>query len=317
MDKQKNNMKIDAIIAWVDGNDPVLNAKRARYANNGDVFKKDEIAGATRYANLGEIYWCVRSINKFIPWVNKIYIVTDGQDPHVDSIIPVEIVDHKTIFRGYEQYLPTFNSISIETMLWKIPGLQEHFIYFNDDFILCKPLNPTDFFTDENTAILYGKPQVTWWTQLRYRIKPYIMHQDKVNPRQEMLNSVYMLGGSYTFPRVFHAPRSFLKSLYGEYYKTHPEALDRNLSCRFRDEKQFRPDVVCYLLMLKQGMLKYWHPKGELLEYYPKGGMKRLVRKMKLITRENGCKFATLNSLDKATPEMFSYIKDIMEKILA
>ena len=131
-----------------------------------------------------------------------------------------------------------------------------------------------------------------------------------------MLNAVHMLGGSYYFPRVKHAPRSLFKSLYGEYYQTHPEALERNLSCRFRDEKQFRPDVVCYLLMQKRGMLKYRQPKGELVEYYPHGGMKRLIRKMKLITKKDGCKFITFNSLDKATPGMFAYIKAIMEEIL-
>ncbi len=309
-------MKIDAVITWVDGNDPVLNAKRAKYAGNSDVLSTDCIAGATRYANVGEIHWCVRSINKFIPWVNKIYIITDGQDPHVTSAIPVEIVDHKTIFRGYEQYLPTFNSVCIKTMMWQIPGLEEHFIYFNDDFILCRPLQPTDFFPDENTAILYGKPKVTWWTQLRYHIKPYIMHLEKVNPCQHMLNTVHMMGGKYRFPRVFHAPLPLLKSIYGEYYQTHPEALDMNLSYRFRSEKQFCPDVLCLLLMIKRSMLKYITPKGVLLEYYPNGGMKRLVRKMKLVTRKNGCKFVCFNSLDKATPEMFSYIKTIMDKIL-
>lgn len=310
-------MKIDVVITWVDGNDPVLNAKRAEYAGNGDVLKRDEIGGATRFANVGEIYWCVRSINKFIPWVNKIYIVTDGQNPEVESRIPVEIVDHRTIFRGYERYLPLFNSSAIATMLWRIPGLEEHFIYFNDDIILCRPLLPTDFFVEEKVAVLYGKPAVTWWTQLRYRIKPFIMHEDKINPCQEMLNTVYMMGGSYFFPRVFHAPRSFFKSVYGEYYETHPEALDRNLSCRFRNERQFRPDVVCFMLMLKRGMLKYINPKGELLEYNPGGGMKRLVRKMRMITGKGKCKFVNMNSLDKVTPEMFEYIKGIMEKILA
>ncbi|MBR1467207.1 MAG: Stealth CR1 domain-containing protein [Bacteroidaceae bacterium] len=310
-------MKIDVVIAWVDGSDPVLNAKRAVYAGNGVALKRDEIGGTTRYANMGEIYWCVRSINKFIPWVNKIYIVTDGQNPEVESEIPVEIVDHRTVFRGYEQYLPTFNSVTIETMLWRIPGLEEHFIYFNDDMFLCSPLQPTDFFLGENVAVLYGKPAVTWWTQLRYRIKPYIMHQERINPRQEMLNAVYMMGGSFRFPRIYHTPRPFLKSVYGEYYVEHPEALDRNLSCRFRDERSFRPDVVCYLLMQRSGGLRYVNPKGYLLEYNPGGGMKRLVRKMRMITGKGKCKFVNMNSLDKVTPEMFEYIKGIMEKILA
>ena len=117
-------MQIDAVLLWVDGNDPVLTAKRSKYAP-ADALKMSDVAGATRYANVGEIFWCIASLNRFASFLHKIYIITDGQDPHLDPFleknfpsghIPYEIVDHKTIFKGYEEYLPVFNSTSIETM---------------------------------------------------------------------------------------------------------------------------------------------------------------------------------------------------------
>lgn len=49
------------------------------------------------------------------------------------------------------KYLPTFNSNPIELNLHRIPGLNEHFIYFNDDIFLARPCAPTDFFIN-------GKP---------------------------------------------------------------------------------------------------------------------------------------------------------------
>ena len=77
--KIQNNFPIDVVITWVDGNDPVLNAKRAAYIKPEEAQEKD-IAAPNRYANKGEIYWCIRSVNKFMPWVRRIFLVTDGQE---------------------------------------------------------------------------------------------------------------------------------------------------------------------------------------------------------------------------------------------
>ena len=125
---------IDAVITWVDGSDPRHAASMRKYGK-AVSFKEDDVAGATRFASNGEVEWCVASIRKFAPFVRTIYIVTDNQDPHIpDGSIPVKIIDHKELFKGYEEFLPVFNSISIESMTWRIPGLAEHYIEFNDDF---------------------------------------------------------------------------------------------------------------------------------------------------------------------------------------
>ena len=145
-------MKIDAVITWVDGNDPRHREKRMKYATSQLVESQDK-AAETRFSDMGEIFLCVASINRYATWINKIYIVTDEQDPGLDDFlkmnfpqghVPVEIVDHKVIFRGYEHVLPVFNSIAIETMTWRIPGLSDCFIEFNDDTILMKPVVPEE-----------------------------------------------------------------------------------------------------------------------------------------------------------------------------
>ena len=139
---------IDIVIPWVDGDDPVLAAKRRQYLTGKREDKHADVAAATRYCDLGVIFWCIDSINIFAPFIRKIFIVTDGQDPHLEEHltarfpkghIPVEIVDHSVIFKGYEKYLPTFNSRSIEALIWRIPGLSEHFLLMNDDFFLAGP----------------------------------------------------------------------------------------------------------------------------------------------------------------------------------
>jgi Stealth protein CR2, conserved region 2 len=88
--------------------------------------------------------------------------VTDNQVPGAIDRRKAErdnirIVDHREIFRGYEQLLPTFNSYAIECMLWRIEGLADRFLYFNDDMMLVGPVEPTDFFSNDGKVILRGR----------------------------------------------------------------------------------------------------------------------------------------------------------------
>ena len=45
-----------------------------------------------------------------------------------------------------KEYLPTFNSHTIELNLHRIKGLSEYFIYFNDDTFILDKLQEKDFF---------------------------------------------------------------------------------------------------------------------------------------------------------------------------
>ena len=92
---------------------------------------------------------------KFASFVRKIFIVTDEQTPSINEIVKkyfpkrisdIEIIDHKHIFRDYEDFLPTFNSICISNMLWRIEGLSDHFVYFNDDVFLTRKISPEVWF---------------------------------------------------------------------------------------------------------------------------------------------------------------------------
>ena len=97
--------------------------------------------------------------------IRNIYLVTDGQDPGLDEEIKsrfpekagcLKIVDHKEIFRDYERYLPTFNSSSIHSMIWRIKDLSERFVYLNDDQILIREHREEDWFTG-NRPVLMGR----------------------------------------------------------------------------------------------------------------------------------------------------------------
>ena len=314
---KNQTFSIDVVITWVGSNDPVLEAKRAQYIQADTALQAEDIAGITRYAERGEIHWCVRSINKFMPWVRRIFIVTDNQDPKVESQIPIEIVDHKTIFRGYEQYLPTFNSLSIEALLWRIPRLSEHFVYFNDDLMLCRNVTPATFFPCEGHINCHGHKASLLWTKTRYFFKRLTGYACPVNHVQQMMDAADIVGGSRWFVRLSHTPHPMLRSTLQQFYETHSDCLIQNIHNRFRSTAHFRTDELAYMLLQKEGRLHIIPEHDFLMEYSPHGTMKRLERKLQHVTYQGSqvC-FICFGSLDKADDVIYSRINHFVEEIL-
>ena len=302
--------KIDAVITWVDGEDPRHRAKRQAFTS-ADMVAEEHVAGATRFSSLGEIFYCVASINRFAPWINKIYIVTDEQNPQLEPFlqqhfpqgyIPIEIVDHKTIFRGYEEYLPTFNSISIESMTWRVPGLSSRFIEFNDDLILAAPVTPDDFFTNEG-VVCYASKRCYFLTALTRLFKRSKDGSRAVSYKGTMLNAAAQVGNSRYFLKMDHTPKGLLRTLYEEYFTRNPEALLRNISYRFRNASQYNPQQLQYLLLHKQGLCELRPVRGNLLYLKPKKGLEYIEHKLAKFTQNTSARFGCFNSLDMACDE--------------
>jgi hypothetical protein len=155
--------EVDAVITWVDGADPAHRHKRDHHLSQAEAQAPlhDNGTNPHRWLCSDELNYCVRSIAHNAPWVRRIWIVTDDQQPMLapmsaEDSAKIRIVDHREIFAGYEDALPTFNSLSIETMLWRIPGLADHFLYFNDDVFLTAPVTRSDFFSADG-PVLRGK----------------------------------------------------------------------------------------------------------------------------------------------------------------
>lgn len=303
-------MPIDAVITWVDGDDINHKQKRLKYGDE-TMFQAEDIAGSTRFSSLGEIFYCVASLNRFAPWLNKIYIVTDEQNPRLDSFIekhfpkrhiPIEIVDHKTIFRGYEEYLPTFNSISIESMTWRISGLSEHYIEFNDDFILTAPTTPEDFFTAEGNPFCYGIKSSYLLVKLSRIIKYRKNGRKKVTFKETMLNGASLLKKYNFFIKLYHTPRALLKSIYENYFNKFPEHLVKNITHRFRDHRQYNPQEVQYLLLYKEGRC-IMRPANKNLLYLKPKDLKYIQKKLNKFSLKPDIKFGCFNSIDLACDE--------------
>ena len=133
--------KIDFVIIWVDGSDRNWQKEKAKYTIN-----KFSDAEEIRYRDWGTLKYWFRGVETYAPWVNKIHFVTYGHLPEFLNINhpKLNIVNHRDYIP--EKYLPTFSSHPIELNLHRIKGLEEHFVYFNDDMFILNKVKPSDYF---------------------------------------------------------------------------------------------------------------------------------------------------------------------------
>jgi len=129
--EENKEIKIDLVYTYVDGNDENFIIKKNKYLSKNDTIYNPDI----RFNNINEIYYSVNNAIKYLPWINKIYIITDNQIPPIDKSLietkKVIIIDHTEIIPS--KYLPTFFSDVIESYIHNIPNLSDIFLYNNDD----------------------------------------------------------------------------------------------------------------------------------------------------------------------------------------
>jgi hypothetical protein len=137
---------VDVVYTWVDGEEPEMRAKRARFQDRGTAEILDKETNASRYTSHDELKYSLRSLAMYADFVRHIYLVTDGQKPHWldEEAEGITVVDHRDIFPP--DVLPVFNSHAIETRLHHIEGLSDHYLYFNDDVFVGRRVTAEHFF---------------------------------------------------------------------------------------------------------------------------------------------------------------------------
>lgn len=139
---------IDLVYTWVDSDDPLW---QEEYLAHVDEIRAQALltasASASRWRSRNELLYSLRSVEMYAPFIRNIYVVTNGQRPSWLTDHPrVQVVAHRDLFPD-TSVLPCFNSNAIETVLHRIPGLAEHFLYLNDDFFFSRSCVPEDFFS--------------------------------------------------------------------------------------------------------------------------------------------------------------------------
>lgn len=284
--KETNNC-IDVVIAWVDGGDVKWQEKRKQSIADNRKLSEAMQAEAAEHQNMpteqyrdwGTLPYALKSIAIYAPWVRRIFLVTDSQIPACLDAMPDEVlaklsvVDHKDFIPS--EYLPTFNANPIELNFHRIEGLSEQFIYFNDDFILTNPVEPTDFFVEGKPVDeaclngINGKDNVFAGIQFHnmalmnahYDIKAVRKNLSKwlhISYGKENIRTLLLL----PFKRLQgirnpHGPMPLLKSTYENVWERDYDILHKTCLCKTRDES----NVSVYAMRYEQLLSANFVPK--------------------------------------------------------
>lgn len=323
--KSGDELPIDAVITWVDGADPHHKAKLDTYLTSIGG-SRPRAASSARFNSVGEIEYSVVSLLRYAPWIRNIFIISDQQQPELISKLVgtsyesrVKVIDHSVIFAGYEQYLPTFNSMSISSMLWRIPGLAEHFLFLNDDFALIRPLAPSDFFRGSK-VVLHG----VWRTQTDQRFVKRIssfvkkmVGQNTIDDKDERVrfigvqeNGAKMLGFDQKVFQLEHNPHPWKLSSWQNYFAANRDELEKNISFRLRSSQQFVPESFSAHYEIKAGNAVIDNSIKTLQLKPADQAMLRLRSKLAAAERDPSFVFVCIQSLENAPKETFSLIID-------
>lgn len=241
---------IDFVILWVDGGDPEWQAEFLRHKGGGATD-----SSVARYRDWDNLHYWFRAVERFAPWVNRVHFITWRHLPEwLDAGNPkLNIVNHRDYIPG--KYLPTFNSNAIELNIYRIEGLAEHFVLFNDDVFLGNEVAPERFFRRglpvdmARLAIIQPggvsgiETNCTEMMNRRHRKYHSIFgHPAKWFNLRYRLSDIVKTFSLLPYPlfsgvRQPHMPQPYLRSSFERMWREEGELFDSTCSHKFRDQK--------------------------------------------------------------------------------
>ncbi|WP_443453336.1 stealth conserved region 3 domain-containing protein [Glutamicibacter arilaitensis] len=225
------DFEIDAVYTWVDGSDSIWQTQKASalHVLDEEQFVDDAVSDA-RFADHDELKYSLRSIDQYAPWIRKIWIVTAGQTPSwLDTSNPrVEIVSHHDIWPD-DTGLPNFNSHAIESNLHRIKGLADHYLYFNDDFFLTRPVDPSTFFFGNGISKVFFSRAMVEFTDISVLDNASTVAAK--NARSLLESKNYQLFSR----KFFHTPSAINRKIVEKAEEEFPEAFKVTRTAQFRD----------------------------------------------------------------------------------
>lgn len=261
-----NNQPIDIVIPWVDEKDPTWQKEKSKYdANFG--FEASNL----RFQSWENLHLWFRAVEECMPWFNRIFLITCG---HVPEFLDLEnnrlrFVRHDEYIPG--EYLPTFNSNTIEMNIHRIPDLSENFILFSDDVFPLRAIEEDYYFKNDmvcdeaveniiTTTAFGAVSRATRYAQVNnmFIINKYFKKREvqAKNPDKwfcedygERLERTKACEYWYDFPGFYdpHMANAMKKSTLKKLWELEPELLDAASKDRFRGHAD-----------LTQYLIRYW-----------------------------------------------------------
>lgn len=300
---------IDLVYLWVDGSDPEWLAKKNKFIEKKTNLNIEATSKA-RIIDNDELKYSLRSVEKYAPWIHKIFIVTDEQKPKWLNLKneKVDIIDIRKIIPS--EALPCYNSVIIEHFLFKIPGLSEHFLYANDDMFFNAKLNPDFFFTSEGIPII--RLQRAFLGKWINRTKKVFNIYSNIYRKTIDKVAVLIKGkfGTYYSGTPHHNIDAYLKSDYKSVVeKDFRDEILSTITNHLRSETDIQRIIYLYYALVKnRGKLRYVNRKESCRIRLQKPDF------MHFITSYNP-KLFCLNDTHRATDEDRKRVKPFLEAL--
>jgi hypothetical protein len=233
--------EIDAVYLWVDGSDPKWLERKREFSGESESHG----TSSSRFTSRNELYFSIATLRRNAPWINRIWLVTDGQTPVLGELKDmVTIVDHREFIPA--EYLPTFNSHVITSHLHRIEGLAEHFLYLNDDILFGRPLLPTVWFDSVGRSIV----RYTRTTLPGFSVdQPEVIHR----ARQQTVRLALDSGLRVSTRSIQHGPHPLRKSVMAAMWQQFGAALDATSRNRFRTDEDVVPEWLHNFIAYTEG----------------------------------------------------------------
>ena len=228
---------MDIVITYVDGNDPVW---KKDYEKTTNVPVMDK-----RFRDWGTLKYLLRGIETKMPFIRNVYLVVShpSQVPQWVDQSQLKIVLHSDIIPS--EFLPTFNCNPIEMHLHRIPGLDEEYLYFNDDMFPVGDCKPTDFFRN-------GRPVIGYYTHLF----PSGMYKKICRNSDRLARKALGMKPSCFFTRPQHICSPMLKSQCEELYAMVEEPIRATSASRTRTEENLNQSLFLDYMNYKGLVIK-------------------------------------------------------------
>lgn len=254
--------KIDFVITWVDDSDKNWISKKNDYQKSD---KNQEINTDSRYRDYDTLKFWFRAVEKYAPWVNHIFLITDDQTPKWinSSNSKLKLIKHTDYIE--KKYLPTFNSNVIELSLGNIDELSENFVLFNDDTFLGDFVTPDYFFKKGLPRDLYAESpimsvrgsvahaMVNNMEIINEKFNKYDFYKKNFSKvfsfrvKAKLLRTVALLPNR-NFSGIWnsHLPVSYNKSTFKEVWNNYNKELSSTLENKFRTPYDYNQWIMRY-----------------------------------------------------------------------
>ena len=323
--------KIDFVVTWLDSNDPEWQKQYEYYkhSSKGDNSK-------ARFRSMSIFKYWFRAVEENAPWVNKVFLVTNGTfpswiNPNNPKLVLVKHEDYMP-----KELLPTFSSCAIELNLHKIKGLSEHFVYFNDDVFINSPISPSYYFKkglpcDCNKETCFNVPIFTkkerfsiymsmlsnigiinahfnrWKTVCQAPQKWFGLH---LGIKGIIMSCILMKQRLFVGFSNFHIEQAFRKSSFEEVWAKEPDYL-YNSCTRFREEVIANPFIFRYWQFAKN----MFYPQKRRFGVFHLTG-RDCIDKIEKAINNTSIASICLNDTSFCSDDDFDFINKHIEKML-